>query len=178
PLPQHFWAARLWSAALQFLSISPGIGRRTRSPQRRQWPESTGPESSSKRRDYVPQRPTPSCRSNRPPEPRQAPPNQCVNFQSYSLSFLSPRPPRLSMFELLKNFLLVGGRRSFFLVLAHQQGEDRAQQHEDQRLHQAHQNFHEIKRNRQEPPEAGNHPGHGFQHGFAGIDVAIETKTQ
>src|SRR5215813_398401 len=70
-----------------------------------------------------------------------------------------------------KKFLLAGGRRSFFLVLAHQQGEDRAQEHEDQRLHQAHQNFHEIKRNRQEPPEARDHAGHGFQHGFAGIDV-------
>src|SRR5262249_58352126 len=74
------------------------------SPQRRRWPESTGPESSSKRRDYVPRLPRPSCRSSRPPEPRQALPNQRVCCQSYRLSFLSPRPPRLNMFELLKNF--------------------------------------------------------------------------
>src|SRR6516162_10170789 len=59
-----------------------------------------------------------------------------------------------------KKFLLMGARRSFFLVLAHQQGEDRAQQHEDRRLHQADEQFQEIKRNRQEPPAAGDHPGH------------------
>src|SRR5215813_1844592 len=96
------------------------------------------------------------------------------------ISFILPFPAATAVeyVRAAKKFLLVGARRSFFLVLAHQQGEDRAQQHEDQRLHQAHQNFHEIKRNRQEPPEAGNHPGHGFQHGFAGIDVAVEPKTQ
>src|SRR5277367_1953226 len=69
-------------------------------------------------------------------------------------------------------------RRGFFLALTYQQREDSGQQHEDQRLNKAYQQLKKIKRNRQQPAQAGNQRGHGFQHVFAREGIAIETKTQ
>src|SRR6478672_12399096 len=82
------------SGVVRFLSITPGTGRRTRSPRRRRWPESTAPKSALPRRDYVPRHPRLPCRSNQPLWPRRAPPNQYVGCPSYHSSFLSPRPSR------------------------------------------------------------------------------------
>src|SRR5437899_8473855 len=83
-----------------------------------------------------------------------------------------------AMSFLLRFFSSACARGSLFLVLTHQQSEDRAEQHEHQRLHQAHEQFHEIKRNRQQPPETGDQAGHGLQHGVPGKDVAVEAKAE
>ena len=101
--------------------------------------------------------------------------------QSYQyLPFLSARRlPRSNTVEPPKiRHSIVRARGSFSLMLTNQQSEDRGQQHEDQRLNQTHQQFQEVERNRQQPAEAGNQRGHGFQHVFPGKDVAVETKTQ
>src|SRR5207247_2618256 len=129
-----------------------------------------GPESALPRPDYVPLLPNLSGPSNRLRGRRRARPGQREGLRSCHSPFSSRNAAEQSLSVCARNVLLS--------MLTNKQSEDRAQQHEDQGLHQAHEQFHEIKRNRQQPPEAGNHPGHGFQHVFPGKDVAVETEAQ
>ena len=64
------------------------------------------------------------------------------------------------------------------LVLANQHRKHCGQQHEDKGLDKTDEQLHEIKRDRQEPAQARRQRRHGFEHVFAGKDVAVETEAE
>ncbi len=107
---------------------------------------------------FMPINPTPTPRPTRPDHVRFPPNPRQYGFIISSFPFFAFSPaPAIEHGKLTKSLFSSGFcRRRRFLVLTNQQREHGAQQHENQRLHQAHQQFQEIKRNGQQPAEAGH----------------------
>src|SRR5947207_7398501 len=74
--------------------------------------------------------------------------------------------------------MLRRGRFMRFIMLTDEHGKDGGEEHENQRLDEADEQFHEIKGNGQKPAEAGDEFGHGFEHVFAGENVAVKPEAE